>query len=208
MTQSSAIEALRSAGEGYRQARESATETEVDAAMKVARSALRALNENLSGADLSNATLQRFFLSSFHGDGANFTDADLTDATCYFGSWVRAKFVRANLTGVTFAHANCRDADFRGAILRSADFNGADLAGAKFDPEQLVWLAEQSRKGCGTPISWPEGMPDLPERTYEGLGAPDIETAARELEEIAKETPVEPEPAPAKPHKVENLSLF
>lgn len=206
--QATRLDLLRRAGEAYHQTRLSGVYADLDAAERAMRGAARALNEDIAVADLSNAKLQRAFFASFNGDGADFTDSDLTYAVCYFGSWVGAKFVRTNLTDATFAHANLRNADFRGATLKGADFPDADLTGAQFDHEQLAYLAERSRSGYGTPIAWPNGEPPVEETDSRAVDIAEVDTSPREPVAIAEETHGATKPEPRDVAPGENLSLF
>lgn len=201
----SPLEALRRAGDAYCLARATGPGPELDTAVAAVSRAIRAMNENLLYANLTKARLRRFNLASFHGDCADFTDADLTDAVCYHASWVGASFVRANLTDCTFSHSDLQGADFRGATMKGTDFVGADLRGAKFDSEQLAYIARRAREGYGEPTTWPEEAPPPLLRTAvpatEPLGEHD---RAGELEEQLNATAGDTQTAA----RGENLSLF
>ncbi|MFC8678057.1 pentapeptide repeat-containing protein [Streptomyces griseorubiginosus] len=79
---------------------------------------------NLSGADLTGADLTRATLS-----GADLTGADLTRATLSGADLTDADLTRANLTRANLSGADLTGADLYSTILREADLTGADLTG-------------------------------------------------------------------------------
>ena len=107
---------------------------------------------NLSGADLSEANLGRANLSEADLDGANLSEADLGRANLS-GASLRgadlsgadlsgADLDEANLSGANLGMANLRGADLSegdldGANLSEADLSGANLRGAIFDGANL-----------------------------------------------------------------------
>ena len=97
----------------------------------------------LRNVDFSGLNL---FRCNFYGSdlsGADFTGAELQDASFIRTYCVRAKFVRADLDGATFAAAVCDSADFTGANLRDAVFVGTVLHRAELTDAALAGAAMQ-----------------------------------------------------------------
>lgn len=97
---------------------------------------------DLSGADLSGATLRHAKLGDANFFSAKLRDAclsgcNLVEATFSFADLTNADLSSANLEHANFVHTNCsgaimRATDFSGALLVSANFANADLTGADF----------------------------------------------------------------------------
>ena len=91
----------------------------------------------LRGANLSGAKLHGVNLTSFEGHtaflkGVNLTGADLSEAVLD-----RVCFAEANLQGVDLSHASLREADFEKAFLDGAIIYNADLSEADFRNSSL-----------------------------------------------------------------------
>ena len=80
---------------------------------------------DLSGADLSDANLNRAYLREADLHDANLRGAKLSNADLW-----AADLHDANLRGADLLRANLRDADMHGADLREAKWRGADLSSA------------------------------------------------------------------------------
>ena len=81
--------------------------------------------ENLSGANLYNATL----------DGTTLNGADLSGANLYSATLSGADLTAANLSAADLRYANLRGADLNGAQVGKAKLAYADLTGASYAPE-------------------------------------------------------------------------
>lgn len=83
---------------------------------------------NLTGADFSNAKL----------DKASFNDADLQGATFDSAELQNAAFVRSLLNGVKFVNAKMAGTNFSFSKMRGAYFKSSDLAGSQFVNSDLA----------------------------------------------------------------------
>jgi uncharacterized protein YjbI with pentapeptide repeats len=113
---------------------------------------------DLRGADLSDADLEdacldgtsaakarfravrarRMSMCGMWGVAADFTGADLTDATGDLAHLERARFDGARMDGARLPHASLREASFDGAGLFMATLRGADLRGASLRNARLA----------------------------------------------------------------------
>ena len=75
-------------------------------------------------------------------DGADFRDADLSDAQLSGCRFDRASFTNARLDGADLHGSSMEDADFTNAsMIHQVDLSGCDLMGAKFDGANInCWL--------------------------------------------------------------------
>ena len=127
-----------------------------------------ALAGRLKQAKLVGANLAGANFSISRCAEADFSQANLTGAKCWHASFLRARFVDADLSQV----------DFMGADLRGADFTGAKLAAAKF---RGVKFDETTR--------WPDGFAIPANLEWKGNG-PDPRLAPTPAE-IAKGRPAD-----------------
>lgn len=121
------------------------------AGAKLAGLDLRSLNFNrvdLTGTDFTGADLADTWFYESEADTADFTDANLSEATFMQTSLDHAVFAGADATDARFRDADLTGADFTNAILvdgefvrnvtSGAVFAGADLSGARMAVEDLV----------------------------------------------------------------------
>lgn len=100
--------------------------------------------QNLSGVDLTGATLRdssfrRADLSGADLSGADARDASFVSATMHDTMLDGARLVRADLTKADLEGASLREADFTRAKLYRANLRGADLTDAKLDGTDLLY---------------------------------------------------------------------
>lgn len=89
---------------------------------------LRFVNTSLTGADLSNLELQKFFMGDVNAANANFSNSDLTDSEFFDSKLHKANFSgKTNLLGAEFLACDLSNASFSGANLSYADFNKSNL---------------------------------------------------------------------------------
>jgi uncharacterized protein YjbI with pentapeptide repeats len=113
------------------------------------------LNVNLSGADLSGASLDGAYLTNAKLDGAYLSGANLTNARLdianlsgadlYYAKLTNASLIGANLTNARLADANLTDADLYYANLTGAWVGAANFDRAIFEPNSLPTLSEISQ---------------------------------------------------------------
>ncbi|MGR7025547.1 pentapeptide repeat-containing protein [Geodermatophilus sp. URMC 62] len=109
----------------------------------------------LNRADLTDATLDEAKLTDADLDGANLTGAtlagaDLTDADLDEAKLTDPRLAGADLTGARLFGADLTGATFAGANLTGAHLNRADLTGAHLDRADLTgaWLAGANLTGA------------------------------------------------------------
>ena len=90
----------------------------------------------LDGADLSGVDLSEASLNFAHLSGADLSGADLSDADLWW-----AHLDGADLSGADLSGADLRDANLSGANLSEADLSGANLSEAQVSSEQLAQAA-------------------------------------------------------------------
>lgn len=111
-------------------------------------------NTNLENRDFSKVNLAGGVFVAAEMRGANFKEADLTNAILTMGVLLRANLEGANLTGAlvdraTLDSANLTNAIFQEAILTSSRFYDAKITGADFtdaliDRYQVAKLCERA----------------------------------------------------------------
>lgn len=117
-------------------------------------------DENLGGADLSEAHLVGADLSEAHLVGADLRGANLMEANLAHANLIGANLAYANLMGAhldeaTLQTANLWGANLEGAWLDEASLEGAylrgaNLAGAKYGDKKLWWQRPVLQLGpCG-----------------------------------------------------------
>lgn len=166
------------------------------------------------------ATFVRARFENSTARGARFDGADWSEAVLTDTDFSRASFVNANLAGASASGADFRGADLRGAVLRDAvladadlrgaDLTGADLTGADLSGADLrgaVGDHPALREAAGGGSELPAGLRDLAAtvspivgevlRSAGERGVIDPDTAKRLAEDAARYAGAAPENAPS-----------
>jgi uncharacterized protein YjbI with pentapeptide repeats/DNA-binding Xre family transcriptional regulator len=93
---------------------------------------------NLSDADLSDADLSEVNLRGANFQGADLSNADLSKVNLRGANLSDADLSDADLRGANLSDADLSDADLSGADLSDAGLSGADLRGARIDAQTKI----------------------------------------------------------------------
>ena len=105
---------------------------------------------NLVGCDFTGRDFFNYVV-----DGADFTDANLTNVSARYSYWVNTVLDDANLTGVNFYSSYMAGASFKGANLTGANFANVNLDGADLSGANLTGVISSNTHG--TPAALPAG---------------------------------------------------
>ncbi len=87
--------------------------------------------QNLSGKNLTNASLKRVDLRGANLEKTLFNGANLADSLFEDATIRGTQFKQSNLTGIDFSCQDLSRVNFECAIMRGCDFRDADLSGAR-----------------------------------------------------------------------------
>ena len=117
------------------------------------RSGLLIVDQNLSGANFSEANLSGAMVARTDLRGANFSEANLSGAYLYGTDLRDANFYKTNLQGADLQQSDFRSASLRKAFLSTARFSKANLSGADLTGANLSRAGLDSADLSGADLS-------------------------------------------------------